>query len=116
MFVQANANKPLIRLGPRLTSARIKNQMERILSSPEFRAADRMKRFVRHIVDRAITGNGHELKEYTIALDVFDRDASFDPRINAHVRVEASRLRRRLKQYYLRAWPKKKWVISVGCG
>jgi TolB-like protein/tetratricopeptide (TPR) repeat protein len=59
-----------------------------------------MCRFLRFIVERALEGRSAELKEYTIGVEVFDRDASFDPRIDPIVRVEARRLRSKLARYY----------------
>jgi hypothetical protein len=38
-------------------------------------------------------------------VEAFDRDQTFDPRIDSLVRVEANRLRTRLKAYYERARP-----------
>jgi adenylate cyclase len=43
------------------------------------------------------------LKAYTIALEVFGRDSTFDPQTDPVVRMEASKLRRRLERYYLGA-------------
>ena len=60
-----------------------------------------MKRFLQFIVEQTLAGHGQALKEYTIAVEVFERDESFDPTTSALVRVEAGRLRRTLKQYYL---------------
>jgi len=40
------------------------------------------------------------LKEYSLGIAVFDRDASYDPRTDPIVRVEAGRLRSRLNEYY----------------
>ncbi|MEH6814395.1 MAG: hypothetical protein V7677_17820, partial [Motiliproteus sp.] len=40
------------------------------------------------------------LNQYAIAIDVFDRDETFDPSIDAIVRVEAGRLRSKLLEYY----------------
>jgi serine/threonine-protein kinase len=59
-----------------------------------------MTRFLRFTVEQALAGRGEELKEYRIGLEVFDKDASFDPRIDPIVRVEARRLRSKLKRYY----------------
>ena len=39
----------------------------------------------------------NELKEYTLGVEVFDRGASFDPRIDTIVRVQARRLRAKLQ-------------------
>ena len=75
-------------------------QLERILNSRAFAGAHRSQLFLRYIVDHALDHPGEPLKEYSIALDVFDRDASYDPAVDAAVRVEAGRLRSRLREYY----------------
>jgi serine/threonine-protein kinase len=59
-----------------------------------------MIRFLQFTVEKALAGASSTLKEYAIGLEVFDRDSSFDPRIDPIVRVEARRLRTKLKQYY----------------
>jgi len=76
-------------------------QLDRILASPDFGRAGRMKRFLQFIVEETLAEHSQALKEYTIAVEVFERDESFDPTTNSLVRVEAGRLRRTLKQYYL---------------
>src|ERR1051326_2843111 len=78
----------------------IEEQVSRLLASPVFSKSDRMSRFLRFIVDRTVAGQGADLKEYTIALEVFDKDDSFDPRIDPTVRSEARRLRAKLAEYY----------------
>jgi TolB-like protein len=60
----------------------------------------RQQRFLRFIVTETLAGHTDRLKGYTIALEVFDRDVSFDPAIDAIVRVEAARLRAKLREYY----------------
>ena len=45
-------------------------------------------------------GGAADLKEFSIAMEVFDRTADYDPNIDAIVRVEARRLRSKLKSYY----------------
>ena len=79
----------------------VRAQLERILGSPDFAQADRMKTFLRFIVEEALAGRQDRLKEFAIATEVFDRDETFDPQTNTIVRVEAGRLRRRLERYYL---------------
>lgn len=74
-------------------------QLERILNSRIFAGAHRSQQFLRYIVEHALTHPDELLKEYSIALDVFDRGA-YDPAINNTVRVEAARLRFRLLEYY----------------
>lgn len=59
-----------------------------------------MARFLRLAVEHALAGKSDELKEYLIGLEVFDRPASYDPRVDPIVRVEARRLRAKLRAYY----------------
>jgi len=59
-----------------------------------------MARFLRLAVDRTLEGRAGELKEYLIGVEVFDRKPSYDPRVDPIVRVEARRLRSKLKAYY----------------
>jgi TolB-like protein len=75
-------------------------QLARIVSSPVFISSARLCRFLTHIVNRTMHGNAGELKEFSIAMEVFDRTSDYDPNINAIVRVEARRLRAKLKAYY----------------
>ena len=59
-----------------------------------------MGRFLRFAVERTLDGKADELKEYLIGVEVFDRKGSYDPRVDPIVRVEARRLRAKLKAYY----------------
>ena len=77
-----------------------REQLAKILSSKAFAPSGRMSRFLRFTVEQALEGKAEDLKEYRLGLEVFDKDASFDPRIDPIVRVEARRLRAKLKRYY----------------
>jgi len=78
----------------------IEAQVAKILASPVFSKSGRMSGFLRFIVGKTLDGQNDDLKEYTIALEVFDKDESFDPRIDPTVRSEARRLRAKLSEYY----------------
>ncbi|HSR70915.1 MAG TPA: tetratricopeptide repeat protein, partial [Kiloniellales bacterium] len=78
----------------------VRAQLDRIVASREFQQSDRLKRFLRHIVEETLAGRGRGLTEYAIGLDVFERPESFDPRTSSIVRVEASRLRAKLERYH----------------
>lgn len=78
-------------------------QLDRLLASEAFANAERGRRFLRYVVDRTLAGEGDQLKEFVIGVDVFDRGDQYDPRIDSIVRVEAGRLRSKLDQYYSRA-------------
>lgn len=72
-----------------------------ITGSSSFATSDRLIKFLRFVIEEALADRANRLKEYTIALEVFDQDESFNPQTNTIVRVHAGRLRRRLERYYL---------------
>ena len=80
--------------------AKARTCLARILASPCFVQSERQQRFLKFIVTETLAGHTDRLKGYTIAIEVFDRDVSFDPAIDAIVRVEAARLRAKLREYY----------------
>jgi adenylate cyclase len=78
----------------------VADQLARIVNNPRFISSPRLCRFLTHIVNRTIHGDLDNLKEFSIAVEVFDRSSEYDPSIDATVRVEARRLRAKLKEYY----------------
>jgi adenylate cyclase len=78
----------------------VSDQLARILNSPRFTSSARLCRFLTHIVNRTIHGDLDSLKEFSIAMEVFDRTSKYDPNIDAIVRVQARRLRAKLEEYY----------------
>jgi TolB-like protein len=80
--------------------ADVRAEVDRILASKGFTAAGRLSRLLRYVVEKTLAGEADRLKEYAVGIEVFDRNASYDPRLDAIVRVEAGRLRSRLDEYY----------------
>jgi len=78
----------------------VRAQLMRILMSPGFARATRLRRFLTYVVDEAVAGRFERLKEYSLGVDVFDRGAEFDPKSDPIVRVDARRLRKALEDYY----------------
>src|SRR2546425_6105865 len=78
----------------------IREHLSVLLSSTAFAQVDRLKRFLRYVVEETVAGRSENLKEYSIGVEVFDREVSFDPRTDPIVRVQARRLRARLSLYY----------------
>jgi hypothetical protein len=68
-------------------------QLHRILNSVDFEATDREHRFLSYVVEETLSGRGGRIKAYSIAVEVFGRDASFDPQSDPIVRIEAGHLR-----------------------
>ena len=80
--------------------ASIRASLENMLASPLFAGSPRQQRFLDYLVTNTLAGDSGRLKGYTIAVEVFDRSSDFDPSLDAIVRVEATRLRNKLREYY----------------
>jgi serine/threonine-protein kinase len=86
---------------PTVSSASARAEIARILASRIFQKAERLKRFLRFVSEEALGGSVAGIKESVIGVEVFDRNpATYDPRIDPIVRVEAGRLRAKLEDYY----------------
>jgi adenylate cyclase len=79
----------------------IREELERILGHREFHATDKMRAFLRFVVEETLAGHKHRIKGYTIATQVFGRGADFDAGQDPIVSIQAGRLRRALERYYL---------------
>lgn len=78
----------------------IRAELDRILATKGFSNAGRLSKLLRYAVEKTLAGETDQLKEYAVGVEVFDRDSSYDPRLDSIVRVEAGRLRSRLDEYY----------------
>lgn len=83
--------------------AAVRAALEKIVSSPGFADAGRLAPFLRHLVECALAGESGRVKESVLGVEVFQRPADYDPRVDPIVRVEARRLRQRLDEYYATA-------------
>ena len=84
-----------------LDPAAIRAELDHLLVTSYFKTSPRLRRFLAYTVDQVLSGSEHGLKEYTIALEVFGKPDSFDPRVDSAVRVAARQLRAKLDIYYL---------------
>lgn len=90
--------------------------LERICASQPFRQSQRLQRFLRYATEWALKRPGEPLKEYALAVAVYDKPDSFDPQSDPIVRVEAGRLRSRLNEYYSGAGLKDDVIIKLPKG
>lgn len=79
----------------------IRTQLRRMLQCKFFRHSPRLSRFFTFTVEQALAGCEQRLKEYAIALEVFGKPDTFDPRMDSAVRVAARQLRAKIDLYYL---------------
>jgi Tol biopolymer transport system component len=80
--------------------AAIRAQLERILASEVFSRAQQLRRFLTFIVEQTLAGQGHSLKESVLAHEVYGKGTDFDGAADPVVRVDARRLRDKLREYY----------------
>ncbi len=83
-----------------VTPQEVAAHLARIEASSGFARAGRLARFLRFVVEETLAGRGGQIKEYSIAIQVFGRQPSYDPQVDSLVRVQASLLRTRLSEYY----------------
>lgn len=86
-----------------LPHTEIRDELDRILGHRDFEATQRMREFLRFVVEETLSGRSHRLKGKTIAREVFGRGRDFDAAHDPVVRVQAGRLRRALERYFLLA-------------
>ena len=71
-----------------------------MLRGKTFGKAGQMARLLRFLVEKRWSGESGRLKETDIGTAVFGWEAGYDPKADSIVRVEATRLRKKLAQYY----------------
>ncbi len=96
--------------------AAILKQRDRILASEPFANSRRMQDFLDYLVQESLGDSPPRLKEFAIGVAVFGRDESFDPRVDSVVRVEAIRLRAKLREYYAEAGRRDPVEITIPKG
>jgi hypothetical protein len=80
--------------------AAIREQLDRILTSPLFKNSKRYPNLLRFVVDRSLEGHTEPLKERTLGIEVFGREPDYDTNLDPVVRTTAVEIRKRIAQYY----------------
>lgn len=84
-----------------IPEAEVLATLEMILANNIFIKAPRMSRLLRFLVEKAISGGVRDINQYDIGISIFDRDAfTYNPSEDPIVRIQVSRLRKKLKMYY----------------
>jgi hypothetical protein len=99
---------------PELEAAR--GQVDRLLASNTFHASDVLRRLLRFLADKTFCGEAEDLKEYSVGLDALGKPPSYDPRQDAAVRLQASRLRQKLDDYYRNEGRRDPLVVEIPKG
>ncbi|MBF9014963.1 MULTISPECIES: hypothetical protein [unclassified Oceanispirochaeta] len=79
---------------------KISRELNKVLTHSLFKGARRSCSFLRYVCEKTLAGESNQIKEFSIAVDAFGLEMTFDQQIDPRIRVEAKRLRDRLRQYY----------------
>jgi adenylate cyclase len=60
----------------------------------------RQRRFLKFIVTETLAGRADRISGYNVGIRVYDRNHGYEPMLDPIVRVEAGRLRAKLREYY----------------
>jgi hypothetical protein len=81
-------------------SAAVRDELDRLLASPLFSHSRRFPNFLRFVVEQTLAGDIENIKERTLGIEIFGREASYDTSTDPIVRVTAAEIRKRVAQYY----------------
>src|SRR5262245_42127738 len=83
-----------------LSHSMIRSQLDRILSSGTFSRSARLSAFLTFIVEETLAGRADCLKEQVVGDELYGKNSDFDAAARPVVRVDARRLRDKLREYY----------------
>lgn len=102
--------------GPLIDAPNIREQLERLLVHPLFANSKRYPALLAYTVEQTLLGNASELKERTIAVEVFGLPPTYDANADPKVRIIAGEVRKRLTQYYYDSAHRGELVIELPVG
>ena len=81
--------------------AAVWREADRILADPFFKKSRRCVTLFRRLIEHALEGGDEDgIKERTLGIEVFGREADYDTNTDPIVRMTANEIRKRLAQYY----------------
>jgi hypothetical protein len=98
------------------TQRAITDQLNRLVTSPFFSHSKRFPIFLRFVVEQTLAGEADNIKERTLGIEIFERDANYDTASDPIVRVTAAEIRKRVAQYYQDPSHERELCISLPPG
>src|SRR3954454_20912748 len=93
-----------------------REEVRRILHSPQFRRAPGLQGFLKLICDYHFQNRSSEINEFVIATEAFGKGLDFAPGENSLVRVQAREIRRRLLEYYQNEGKSSRLILGIPAG
>ena len=78
----------------------VREQLNRLLANPFFSHSKRFPTFLRFVTEQTLAGEEENIKERTLGIEIFGRNADYDTASDPIVRVTAAEIRKRVAQYY----------------
>ena len=75
-------------------------QIDHIIKSHSLRGSESLCKLLQYLAKQSVEHPEAPLKEYQIAVEVYGRQADFDPQADSTIRVQVGRLRLKLGEYY----------------
>jgi hypothetical protein len=97
-----------------ISSSEQKKYLDKILNSTEFAGSKIYNSYLTYLVEA--TENQKSLKEITIAIEVFGKDANFNPAEDTIVRSHTYNLRKKLESYYHSEGREDKYRLKIPKG
>lgn len=94
----------------------IREELRRILASKQFAKTRKRNRFLEFVCERTLLGSAEKLSEYVLGVEVYGRGTDFNPQEDAIVRVQASDIRKSLRDYYAEEGKSDPWIIDLPPG
>lgn len=94
----------------------IHEQLERLLRNSHFKQSRRFPSFLRFVIDQTLHGQTDMLKERTLGIEIFGREADYDTASDPIVRVTATEIRKRIAQYYQEPGHETELRVSLPAG
>jgi hypothetical protein len=94
----------------------IQEQVERLLSNSHFNQSRRFPSFLRFVIEQTLLGQTDLLKERTLGIEIFGREADYDTASDPIVRVTATEIRKRIAQYYQEPGHETELRVSLPAG
>ncbi len=116
MPVAPKSSQEAVETGFLVDAPKIREQLERLLAHPLFANSKRYPALLAYTVEQTLLGNAGELKERSIAVEVFGRVPTYDANADPVVRITAGEVRKRLTQYYYDPSHRSEPVIELPIG
>ena len=79
---------------------RARQAVAEVLASETFARSEQLRSFLNYVCERALSGHGKEINEYSVAVEALGKSSDFSPGEDSSVRRTAYDLRQKLQKYY----------------